>query len=434
MKNLKALVMILGMTAVAGSAAEAQEIVREAESANMVVSPMKIYSKDSASGGRYVATNTSESGRLLIQVSIPVSGRYKLSVRAKAREGSMNSVYVSVDGGSKSVWHLPVLTSYQWTSYGSELSLSAGTHQLWLHGRERNTEIDVVKLSLVGGISTPQPTPTPSPTPAPTPAPSPTPTPTPTPDTSTSELNPNRAPASNFDLSLWKLTLPTDSMGGFNGTAYEIKPIPANYENEPYFYTAADGAMVFGAPVNGATTGGSKYARSELREMTASYTNAAWTVEKGGSLSATLMVNEVPKTTSGASGKIVVGQIHGPDDELCRLYYENGVMYFVDDKAGTSHKETKFYLKDSSGANSSIPLNSKFDYTIHATRTQLTVTVVHAGKTYSAVDPISSFWPGKALYFKAGLYLGVGEIGSDAGTQGTGQGRVTFYRLTPPKH
>lgn len=416
--------------------AGAQEIVREAESANLISSPMKIYYKDSASGGRYVATPTSESGKMMFAVSIPVSGSYRLSARAKAREGSMNSVYVSVDTGSKAVWHMPILTSYAWTSYSTTLSLSAGSHQLWLHGREQNTEIDVIKLSLVSGTSTstsPSPTPTPVPSPTPSPTPAPTPAPSPTPVTSTN-LDPNRAPASNFDLSLWKLTLPTDSMGGFDGTAYEIKPIPANYENEPYFFTAADGAMVFSAPTEGATTSGSHYPRSELREMTSSYTNAAWTVEQGGTLAATLLVNEVPTKSDGTKGRIIVGQIHGPSDELCRLYYENGNIYFHDDKAGSSQVETKFQLKDSTGAMPQIPLNAKFDYTIRATRTMLTVTVNYAGKTYTANDPISAFWPGKGLYFKAGVYLGVGKPGSGAGTTGTGRGTTIFYRLVPPTH
>lgn len=418
----------------AAHAQTATEILREAESANLVVAPMKIYDKTSASGGRYIATNTSNSGRALYQLSIPASGKYRLSARIKARESSMNSLYVSVDSGSKMTWHTPILSSYEWVVFGTDLSMSAGSHQLWLHGREQNTEIDSFKLILVGTpTSTPTPTPTPAPSPTPAPTPAPTATPAPTPTSSTS-LDPQAAPGTNFNLSLWKLTLPIDSSGGFSGTAIEIKPISKTYEIDPYFYTAADGAMVFSAPTEGATTSGSHYPRSELREMTSSYSNAAWTIDQGGTLAATLAVNEVPTTSAGGKGRVIVGQIHGPNDELCRLYYDNGVMYFHDDKAGSSQTETQFLLRSSTGAQSNIPLNAKFGYVIRATSQTLTVSVTYGGVTYTAVDPISAFWPGKGLYFKAGIYVQVAKPGSGAGTTGTGLGRASFYQLSQPTH
>ena len=67
-------------------------------------------------------------------------------------------------------------------------------------------------------------------------------------------------PSGNFDLSQWKITLPVDSGGTFVGTAVEVQNL-INYSNANYFYTASDGAMVFRAPVEGATTSGSAYAR-----------------------------------------------------------------------------------------------------------------------------------------------------------------------------
>jgi hypothetical protein len=79
-------------------------------------------------------------------------------------------------------------------------------------------------------------------------------------------LNPAADPSGNFDLSNWKITLPVDQSGTIIGTAQEIKSL-SGYQDLNYFYTGADGAMVFRAAVDGATTSGSKYARSELREM-----------------------------------------------------------------------------------------------------------------------------------------------------------------------
>src|SRR5206468_4514274 len=82
-------------------------------------------------------------------------------------------------------------------------------------------------------------------------------------------LNPSLPPSGNFDLSHWKLTLPVDSNGTNTGTAVEVQvsQMVAGYTNASYFYTASDGAMLFWCPVDGATTSGSSYPRSELREM-----------------------------------------------------------------------------------------------------------------------------------------------------------------------
>jgi hypothetical protein len=248
------------------------------------------------------------------------------------------------------------------------------------------------------------------------------------------DLDPKKAPGQNFDLSLWKITLPLDSSGNKAGTAAEVKPIPVAFQKSPYFYTGADGAMVFMAPVDGATTSGSHYPRSELREMTASGGNAAWTSNQGGTLKATLAVNEVPKKSDGSMGRVVVGQIHGPDDELCRLYYDNGKIYFYDDKAGSSLKETQFILKSAAGAETQIPMNAKFDYSIIVANGALVVTATYNNIVYSATDKLSSFWPGMVLYYKAGVYVQVGKPGSGAGSTGSGQGQVSFYKLSKPTH
>ena len=67
-----------------------------------------------------------------------------------------------------------------------------------------------------------------------------------------------------------------DSKGKTSGTAKEVKNL-IGYEDSRFFYDAKDGAMVFKAGVDGATTSGSKYARTELREMDGA-DRAAWTL------------------------------------------------------------------------------------------------------------------------------------------------------------
>lgn len=229
-------------------------------------------------------------------------------------------------------------------------------------------------------------------------------------------------PAYAIDLTDWKLTLPLDSKGGMSGEAVEIKPLKQDYSHPKYFIRNGD-SITFVAPVDGATTSGSKYARSELREMKGTE-RAAWKIKEGGILKSTLYIEEVPVKKDGKPGRIVIGQIHGSSNELCRLYYDNGQIYFYDDKAGSSKKETKFELK-----NKPIPLNDEFEYEIKVASGELTVTVINDGEAWVAKEKIGSYWTNDPLYFKAGVYLGVGKPGSGAGTTGAGQGRATFSNI-----
>jgi hypothetical protein len=233
-------------------------------------------------------------------------------------------------------------------------------------------------------------------------------------------LNSSVAPSGNFDLSNWKLTLPVDASGSMSGTAVEVKSL-AGYQNSKYFYTGSDGAMVFYAPVEGATTSGSSYARSELREMKGTE-KAAWSLSTGGFMSATLEVDAAPNR-EGAGGKIIVGQIHGQDDELVRLYWENGKLYFANDRAGSSNSEVKFYFVNAAGQQPSVSLDERFSYTINAKGSDLEVTVFADGQIYKSVTKINSVWQSDTFYFKAGAYLGANE------TNGSGYGQTSFYAL-----
>ncbi|MBM1173036.1 polysaccharide lyase family 7 protein [Microvirga arabica] len=234
-------------------------------------------------------------------------------------------------------------------------------------------------------------------------------------------LNPGVAPSGNFSLSDWKITLPIDSFGTISGTATEIKSL-SGYQHSSYFYTASDGAMVFYAPVDGATTSGSKYARSELREMKG-VAKAAWSLNEGGLLNATLEVDQAPIRFDGSAGRVVVGQIHGQNDELVRLYWENGSVYFVNDRAGSHNSETTFKLTNSIGQTPNVSLNERFSYIIDAKGDDLKVSVLADGQTYSSSTRINDVWDTDTFYFKAGTYLGVNE------TQGFGAGQTSFYAL-----
>ncbi|TXR54408.1 polysaccharide lyase family 7 protein [Reinekea thalattae] len=194
-------------------------------------------------------------------------------------------------------------------------------------------------------------------------------------------LSTDVAPAGNFDLWDWYLSVPTDTNG--DGKADSIKEDQLNDENyeSEYFYTDEDsGAMVFECTVGGyKTSSGTKYTRTELREMLRrgdtsidtsydyeddpdgngrlnnwafSTINSSDYDEFGGidgTLDVTLAVNKV--TTTGSLdpnpsdeddlenykkvGRIVIGQIHASGNEPIRLYYHKypyntyGSIYFA---------------------------------------------------------------------------------------------------------
>lgn len=214
-----------------------------------------------------------------------------------------------------------------------------------------------------------------------------------------------------IDLTNWKLT---------DGRNKEYYPISSDIP--PYFYNKTD-SITFSVSPDDKTTSGSHYPRSELREMKGGK-KAAWKPSQNRSLKATLAINELPVTISGKLGRIVIGQIHGKDNELCRLYYDNGKIYFYDDKAGSKKKETKFDLK-----NRLIPLNQPFAYSIEVINGKLRVIVAYEGEAFIAEEVIGSYWKNDALYFKAGVYCQVGRIGGEANTQGSGKATATFFNI-----
>ncbi|WP_153912604.1 polysaccharide lyase family 7 protein [Shewanella sp. TC10] len=162
--------------------------------------------------------------------------------------------------------------------------------------------------------------------------------------TSKFSLDPTKAPAQNFDLTNWKITLPelTES-GKRKGKALEIDKYQLGntktpYEHPKWFYTNKEtGALVFVAPNEAPTTPNSKNTRSELRAMladhygepknnfvVASHPDAKEYGAIGGQLKATLTVDQV--STSGNDKKngafaVVIGQIHGSDNEPLKISY-----------------------------------------------------------------------------------------------------------------
>lgn len=138
-------------------------------------------------------------------------------------------------------------------------------------------------------------------------------------------------PGQVLNLTPWKITLPLNT--AHSGAPDEIVnpelqtfPDPAktdslNVQALKYFYLGTDpatsaNAVFFMAPVDGYTTSGSSYPRSELREMLADGSaNASWTTTDGKThtLTWTVAWHNLPKSKP----QVVGGQIHdGNSDRI----------------------------------------------------------------------------------------------------------------------
>jgi hypothetical protein len=135
-----------------------------------------------------------------------------------------------------------------------------------------------------------------------------------------------KRPADILDLAKWTLMLPTGSEGDPDNT-YAVRwgVLPG------LFYVDSSDAVVFETPANGFHSSGSKYARTELRQMKdTNWTKAAWPSTEAHSLECDMAID-----TSGLSGRKRINgmQIHDGGDDVCQIQFrENGQL-------GLSHND-----------------------------------------------------------------------------------------------
>ena len=219
-------------------------------------------------------------------------------------------------------------------------------------------------------------------------------------------LDPALPPGGNFDLAHWYLGLPDTGSSSIQPSALE-----AGYTSQ-YFYTGTDGAMVFWAPVNGGTTSGSTYPRSELRELISGIdnsTNVNWSALGTHALTAQCRVTQVP-----SNGKVIIGQIHGGSTPLCKIYYSNGILYTRVHTQPTGGSENQYEFGTTT-------LGGPINYELEVIDGVLRMTVNGITHTFDFVT--GSNWGGSSFYFKAGSYCQDNVGQSDEGS------RVAFYSL-----
>ncbi|QDP02898.1 cyclic nucleotide-binding protein [Thalassotalea sp. PS06] len=252
---------------------------------------------------------------------------------------------------------------------------------------------------------------------------------------------PTQPPVTGIDLSDWYLGVPVDNNGDGKSDSISENDLVAGYEHPQWFYYAADGGLVFKAPIDAPKTStNTSYTRSELREMLrrgdesistqginknnwvfSTYSSGDKSAAGGidGELVSTLKVDYV--TTTGSSsqvGRVIIGQIHAKNDEPARLYYRKlpgnslGSIYLAHEPNGGSDQRYDMIGSSSSSASNpsdGIALGEVFSYSIKVVGHQLTVTIMRDGKAdvVQTVDMSNSGYhdgSDQYMYFKAGVY------------------------------
>ena len=222
-------------------------------------------------------------------------------------------------------------------------------------------------------------------------------------------------PGSRFDLSHWKLTLPTSVDNTYGGHPQEISAAAlSDHFNDTHFHTDSSGAMVFWCPVVGATTEGTQYPRSELREMLQpGNPSNNWSFSGSHEMTARCRVLQIP-----SDPKVVIGQIHsytGKSKPLVKLQYYKGRIEALVKESPTKGKDKKLTFPD-------VDPGSDIDWTIRLKEGVLAITV--NGTTQEEhILANNRAWADQTFYFKAGAYPqdNEGEV-----TEGA---RVSFSRL-----
>ncbi len=219
-------------------------------------------------------------------------------------------------------------------------------------------------------------------------------------------VSPSGAAQSAIDLSNWELTLPT---GPAENPTDIFMPQLASFTADPWYIKNPDGSLKFRAAVNGVTTSGSDYPRSELREMNGT-AKASWSPSSGtNTMTIEEAINAVPKTKK----HVVAGQIHDASSDVIVIRLEMPKLFIK--------------IGDTSGPtlDANYTLGKKFTVKFEATGGK--TNIYYNGATTPAYSMTQSY---SSAYFKAGAYT-QSNCTKEASTDcnDTNYGEVTIYSL-----
>lgn len=197
-------------------------------------------------------------------------------------------------------------------------------------------------------------------------------------------------PGTLFDLTNYKLQLPVSAGGS---SVEQISQPALKTYNSTFFYALGGSSAYFFTPENGATTSGSSYPRSELRE------NIDWVLGTPGVhvLNATVRVLD-----DGPSHAVTIGQLHGNGlsgacSIIIELIWEAGdIVSHVRDQACKGKKLVVGHFA----------LNETISFSLRAEGTSVSAATNDASIKPGAGDWQYPWFAGKkySVYFKAGNY------------------------------
>lgn len=187
-----------------------------------------------------------------------------------------------------------------------------------------------------------------------------------------------RTPGQLLSLSSWYLMLPTGSQGHPDSIE---QPELATYSSEWFHLDAAGTGVVFTAYAGGATTKGSSFPRTELREMTPNGDKASWAATSG---THSLAVRQAVTALPPGRPAVVTAQILDGDDDALQVRLE-GSRLFV----RTGDKEAVL--------DADYVLGHQYDLVI-------TVANGHVVVGYNGVRKLDAPLEGSNCYFKTGSY------------------------------
>jgi len=276
------------------------------------------------------------------------------------------------------------------------------------------------------------------------------------------------APASYFDLSHWKITLPVDQDKDGKVDNISVKDIQ-KYSHPDFFYLDEDNNMVFVAPNRGAKTKNTSNTRSELRYMLrgkntrigthAPGNNFAMKAQPqsdkfgsvGGRMDATLKVDHVALNAGNPNKKAaysaVIGQIHavkykkpqngfGYGNEPLKIFYkkwpghDKGSVYWTYErnlaKKDPNRTDIVYPVWGNTWENPADPgatgiaLGEEFSYTVNVHKNTMHLTfespnqktvnysiaLVNNVDANGVADELDHpySYGGDSMYFKAGVY------------------------------
>lgn len=285
------------------SLAEVEVFAGEGNSTDYTSLPAQIEAEDydDASEGRTETTTDSGGGLnvgwintneyLSYNVNVPSSGTYTIDLRVASLNSSINldiyqdnSLVGSVSEGSTGGWQ-------SWTTVSTSVNLSSGNSILKIVATGNNWNINWFEVSTGG---------------------------------------PSGGTVEDILGTTWKVTVPYDSDGNDSGNVSD--PDDRNSDAEDYFdlieasedfpnnFYVDGNEVIFTAHCGGATTSGSIYPRTELRQLDEDGDDNYFDLDDYQYLDVTVRVLEVPTERP----EVNMVQIHGPSDEPLRVEYNAG--------------------------------------------------------------------------------------------------------------